>query len=191
MVECSDVHRAAGAHITCVKNFSTYLWGPDEVEVMRAVGNRRGVELYGSATVRPSDSKQLKVDACTKKYGCAQAQRAIEGCTVVAKAETAGGPKPSAKPQSASAEATGRRSAPAIRPKDASGPQVAAPLDTDWFDSLFAPNEDRPPAAPMELDDFLTMCNSGSAPGAPTAKQGSAKLSGESDALIFQDFGSW
>merc|ERR1719301_430160 len=41
-VACSDVHRAAGAHITCVKNFNTYLWGPDEVALMTAIGNRRG-----------------------------------------------------------------------------------------------------------------------------------------------------
>lgn len=39
---CSDVHRAAGAHITCVKNFNTYLWSPDEVHMMRMVGNRKG-----------------------------------------------------------------------------------------------------------------------------------------------------
>merc|ERR1711972_611919 len=66
-VACSDVHRAAGAHITCVKNFSTYFWGPDEVEVMKVVGNSRGTCIYGAATVQPSDPKSHKVNACTKK----------------------------------------------------------------------------------------------------------------------------
>jgi len=28
-----------------LRNFSTYLWSPDEVEMMRAVGNRRAKEL--------------------------------------------------------------------------------------------------------------------------------------------------
>lgn len=62
----SDVHRAAGAHITCVKNFSTYLWGPDEVEVMKAVGNSKGRDVYGDVTVLASDPKHHKVAACTK-----------------------------------------------------------------------------------------------------------------------------
>jgi len=76
-VACSDVHRAAGAHITCVKNFNTYLWGPDEVEVMRAVGNKTGKELYGSVVVSTSESKDSKVASCTKKYGSPQIQEVM------------------------------------------------------------------------------------------------------------------
>jgi hypothetical protein len=77
-VSCSDVHRAAGAHITCVKNFNTYLWGPDEVELMKAVGNKRGKELYGSSVVSPSDSKESKVASCTQRYGSAQVQGLVQ-----------------------------------------------------------------------------------------------------------------
>lgn len=77
-VSCSDVHRAAGAHITCVKNFNTYLWGPDEVELMKTVGNKVGKELYGSSAVLPSDSKVSKVASCTKKYGSAQVQDSVQ-----------------------------------------------------------------------------------------------------------------
>merc|ERR1712125_176338 len=76
-VSCSDVHRAAGAHITSVKNFNTYLWGPDEVEVMKAVGNKTGKELYGGVVVSPSDSKDSKVARCTEKYGSAQVQELV------------------------------------------------------------------------------------------------------------------
>merc|ERR1712151_801879 len=76
-VACSDVHRAAGAHITCVKNFNTYLWGPDEVEVMKAVGNNIGKRVYGNALVLPSESKDRKVANCVKKYGGAETQQVI------------------------------------------------------------------------------------------------------------------
>ncbi|CAE7733401.1 AGD9, partial [Symbiodinium pilosum] len=76
-VTCSDVHRAAGAHITCVKNFSTYLWSPDEVSMMRLVGNNRAQELYrpsSSLSWSPQDSKERKVQLCTQLYGSAKAQ---------------------------------------------------------------------------------------------------------------------
>jgi hypothetical protein len=76
-VSCSDVHRAAGAHITSVKNFNTYLWGPDEVEVMKEVGNKVGKELYGSTLVSPCDTKESKVACCTRKYGSAQVQELV------------------------------------------------------------------------------------------------------------------
>mmetsp|Transcript_8082 Transcript_8082/g.13002 ORF Transcript_8082/g.13002 Transcript_8082/m.13002 type:complete len:278 (-) Transcript_8082:103-936(-) len=81
-VTCSDIHRAAGAHITCVKNFSTYLWSPDEVEMMRAVGNRRAKELYrrGAAGLswQPQDSKERKVKLCTELYGSEAVQHAVQ-----------------------------------------------------------------------------------------------------------------
>eukprot|EP00928_Gymnodinium_smaydae_P010086 TRINITY_DN1378_c0_g2_i1.p1 TRINITY_DN1378_c0_g2~~TRINITY_DN1378_c0_g2_i1.p1 ORF type:complete len:302 (-),score=50.04 TRINITY_DN1378_c0_g2_i1:181-1020(-) len=77
-VSCSDVHRAAGAHITSVKNFNTYLWGPDEVEVMRSVGNKVGKDLYGCTTVQPSESKDSKVSCCAGKYGGEATQRAVK-----------------------------------------------------------------------------------------------------------------
>ena len=79
-VSCSDIHRAAGAHITCVKNFSTYLWSPDEVEMMR-LGHRRAQELYRPGAARswqPSDSKDRKVKLCTELYGTEAVQRAVK-----------------------------------------------------------------------------------------------------------------
>lgn len=89
-VACSDVHRAAGAHITSVKNFNTYLWGPDEVEVMKAVGNREAASRYGNGMVCQSDSKNSKVANCTQKYGGAQTQRLIQNQVEEAKARETG-----------------------------------------------------------------------------------------------------
>lgn len=76
-VACSDVHRAAGAHITCVKNFNTYLWGPDEVALMKAVGNGRGRGLYGPEVVCASAAKSVKVAYCTSKYGSSEVQERV------------------------------------------------------------------------------------------------------------------
>jgi len=98
-VTCSDVHRAAGAHITCVKNFSTYLWSPDEVEMMRSVGNTRAKDLFrpgSEVSWQPAESKEQKVRHCTKLYGADAVQlavkRHVEAATAVA--------GPNATPQS-------------------------------------------------------------------------------------------
>merc|ERR1719163_318176 len=58
---CSDVHRSVGTHITKVKGCTgTYLWGPDELQRMQAVGNLRGDEVYGADKVNPCASKEKK-----------------------------------------------------------------------------------------------------------------------------------
>lgn len=75
--ECSDVHRGCGTHISKVKNFSTYLWGPDEVELMKSIGNKRGRVLYGDATIQPGMSKQDKVIKCTSKYGSSRVRELV------------------------------------------------------------------------------------------------------------------
>lgn len=202
-VACSDVHRAAGAHITCVKNFSTYLWGPDEVQVMRAIGNCRGRDLYGNVVVYPSDSKQCKVDACTKKYGCAQVQKTVEDHITAAKADAAGFPKPNV--QSVTVKSVYPIKALVALPQDASREKLVTVSDTDWFDRLFASNEvlpeqpaDKVPfgkghASPSEvdLDVFLDMCNSLPATAVDVTKQSSSRVSDGLDDEIFEDFGKW
>jgi len=125
-VACSDVHRAAGAHITCVKNFNTYLWGPDEVEVMKAVGNGVGKRLYGSALVLPSDSKDIKVAKCTKKYGGSEAQQLVRSHVDAATAT----PTPK--------ERRGSNSVPEVLPAARTNEtkhrcQIAS---DDWFDEI-------------------------------------------------------
>jgi len=68
-ITCSDVHRSVGTHITKVKGCTgTYLWGPDELEKMRAIGNQRGAEIYGTKKVDPDASKDQKQVYVTEKY---------------------------------------------------------------------------------------------------------------------------
>jgi len=138
------VHRAAGAHITCVKNFSTYLWGPDEVALMKSTGNKNGRELYGSVTVLPSDTKQHKVDVCTAKYGNPKVQKTIELQVAAATALTSTGPRSSSN-QGSSPEPR-VRSATVM---EAASTKQSAPVgkEKSLFDEMFA-DDVRPVAAP-------------------------------------------
>jgi len=68
-VVCSDVHRSVGTHVTKVKGCTgTYLWGPDELEKMKSIGNRGAEELYGSKQISPDASKESKQQFVTDKY---------------------------------------------------------------------------------------------------------------------------
>lgn len=204
---CSDVHRAAGAHITCVKNFSTYFWGPDEVEVMKAVGNSRGTCIYGDATVQPSDPKNYKVNACTKKYGCPHIEESIRALIASAsKASLASQmSEPQAQPPNSALIARAGASRAESQVNVVAKAKLIAASDTDWFDELFA-QQDFPPAPvykselkareqpatthTTDLDDFLNMCSS---PG-PTAVAIDRKkdvLGHGLDDPIFADFGNW
>jgi len=68
-VTCSDVHRSVGTHITKVKGCTgTYLWGPDELQQMRTVGNDGAEKIYGNAKIEPTASKEKKQQFVVNKY---------------------------------------------------------------------------------------------------------------------------
>jgi Putative GTPase activating protein for Arf len=49
-ISCGSHHRGIGTHISKPKGCTgTYLWGPDEIERMRSMGNARAAELYGGS----------------------------------------------------------------------------------------------------------------------------------------------
>lgn len=143
-VTCSDVHRAAGAHITCVKNFSTYFWGPDEVALMKAVGNARGKEIYGQAAVLPSDSKAHKVGACTKKYGSSEVQKAIDSQIAAVTSDSASFSLLDAKPKRPASPILAT-STPEARGHTKTTAKAKTKSEPDWFDELFGLEE--PPLA--------------------------------------------
>lgn len=186
-VACSDVHRAAGAHITCVKNFNTYLWGPDEVALMRAVGNRRGLELYGREVVSPSADKSAKVAFCTRKYGNPEVQQRVAEEVAEAKAK--------AEAVLVEPAVTGRDSVsrPAV--------MLAKPAaEEDWFAALAGCKEPELEQATLRkgtaaqatmnasepeqlsIDDFLAVCN-------PAAEKVPARATIEED--LFEGWESW
>lgn len=68
-VTCSDVHRSVGTHITKVKGCTgTYLWGPDELDRMREVGNDGAEKMYGDSKISPTASKEEKQQFVIDKY---------------------------------------------------------------------------------------------------------------------------
>lgn len=68
-IVCSDVHRSVGTHITKMKGCTgTYLWGPDEVEKMLSVGNRKAEEIYGDNKVSAAANKAEKQRFVEDKY---------------------------------------------------------------------------------------------------------------------------
>jgi len=85
-VTCSDVHRSVGTHITKVKGCTgTYLWGPDELERMKTIGNRCADEIYGATKVDPGASKDQKQRYVVEKYE----MRSFAGKSVPAKKDSA------------------------------------------------------------------------------------------------------
>jgi len=125
---CSDVHRAAGAHITCVKNFNTYLWGPDEVALMKAVGNKRARALYGQEVVSPQTDKNTKVAYCTRKYGNPETQQLVAKEVAAAKEQAQG------NQTAASGGAHVKQSSPA---QSQVQPQFLHSAAANFFDDFF------------------------------------------------------
>eukprot|EP00930_Biecheleria_cincta_P100876 TRINITY_DN924_c0_g1_i2.p1 TRINITY_DN924_c0_g1~~TRINITY_DN924_c0_g1_i2.p1 ORF type:complete len:312 (+),score=64.87 TRINITY_DN924_c0_g1_i2:117-1052(+) len=203
---CSDVHRAAGAHITCVKNFSTYLWGPDEVEVMKAVGNSKGRSVYGDATVQPSDPKHHKVIACTRKYGCPRIAESIRALVASATEASCAGSmsKPLVQLPTSASIARNRACSAESQSNIVAKAKPIAASDTDWFDELFAQDGFVPaPVCVNELtagedsatgtkdrDNFLNMCSS-SGPAVVATEKKQDLLGHGLDDLVFADFGNW
>jgi len=89
-VTCSDVHRSVGTHISKVKGCTgTYLWGPDEMEMMRSVGNRRADATFGTKKISPDSTKEQKqryvVDKYVNRAFVTEASSARDGGSAVSK----------------------------------------------------------------------------------------------------------
>jgi len=73
-IDCAQIHRHIGRHISQVKSISTgtYLWFPDEIEVMKQMGNKRVDMIYlgGQNIPKPneSDTRQKKEAYIRDKY---------------------------------------------------------------------------------------------------------------------------
>ena len=67
-IDCAQVHRRVGRHVSQVKaiNTGTYLWYEDEIEVMRAAGNERSNRiLLGSNAANGAEERKLIAQAKT------------------------------------------------------------------------------------------------------------------------------
>lgn len=74
-IDCAQVHRGLGRHISQVKSISsgTYLWYPDEIACMDTIGNKRAnswlLALQSKSEVtRPTDSRESIARHIADKY---------------------------------------------------------------------------------------------------------------------------
>lgn len=119
-VQCADVHRGLGTHVSKVKGCSgTYLWGPDEIARMQEMGNAAVNAQFGGniADTKPAAhaSKEQRLEICRRKY---------EQRVWVQPAEDARLPERGIRPST--------RVAASVRAV------VAAPSETSLLDDLFS-----------------------------------------------------
>jgi len=129
----------------------TYLWGPDELEKMRAVGNHGANEVYGAEKVNPTASKEQKQQYVSEKYekrsfaGKPTSARALKTYSQNARVEK---PEPSI-PRSDQAGLAGNatRDVAIVAPRNCSNMKGgAAPavckVPDSFFDDIFNEAED-------------------------------------------------
>ena len=159
---CYGLHRALGAHVTRGKCLGLDAWKPEEVELLRSMGNARARSLY-EANVPPgfarptAGSADREVAAWIrdkyerKKYFASGTTESAMPSSVVNVAP-AGAPMP---PQTAAASARATEDllgdflSPSPLPSScASQPSAAVPSasTSDWMHELAMP----PPAAPLQ-----------------------------------------
>jgi len=62
-IDCAQVHRHLGSHISKIKScMGTYLWHPDEIECMTAMGNKKAKYVYDCAAVVSRDGSMTNDD---------------------------------------------------------------------------------------------------------------------------------
>eukprot|EP00444_Apocalathium_aciculiferum_P028423 CAMPEP_0183433652 /NCGR_PEP_ID=MMETSP0370-20130417/61524_1 /TAXON_ID=268820 /ORGANISM="Peridinium aciculiferum, Strain PAER-2" /LENGTH=285 /DNA_ID=CAMNT_0025620045 /DNA_START=47 /DNA_END=904 /DNA_ORIENTATION=- len=194
-VRCADVHRAMGTHISKVKGCSgTYLWGEDELQNMRQMGNANAESKYGAAKPASEASKDERVLLARRKYeslaytGSAaaqqqQQQQQQQRHRQQQQQSEGEGFAPSTACVAKVSVAKLAVQATAWSPPQASAPRPkarAAALDVLDWDTLFADDSmhagsvtTKPAAASSKLadssmDDFLGMCLPSPQPAMPT-----------------------
>jgi len=158
-IDCAQVHRNLGRHISQTKaiNTGTYLWYPHELAVMREIGNARAAKALAGGPAKPSrDAPRSEKDAYARdKY---EARRWGPGFTAVAR-EAPPTPAVPASPPAPAAEAQ--------------TPPTASELVNVWVQSNAPkPAEVVPPAAeaPTPADvDLICLEANGLASAAPAA----------------------
>mmetsp|Transcript_53392 Transcript_53392/g.138093 ORF Transcript_53392/g.138093 Transcript_53392/m.138093 type:complete len:273 (-) Transcript_53392:223-1041(-) len=211
-VRCADVHRAMGTHISKVKGSGTYLWGEDELQSMRQIGNANAESRYGASKPAPEASKEERVEFARRKYeslahaGSVVAQQ-HDGADVVP--STARAAKVSVAKPAVQASAWAPPQASAPRPQAKPQASVAALNLLDWkaffADELVQPKfVTREPAAAAvkvadsSMDDFLGMCLPSPQSLLPTVAHQTRVLvpaggppATSSDDTLWSDFGAW
>jgi len=72
-IVCAGIHRNLGTHISRVKSVMLDSWKPEEIELMRNLGNKKGSELWqgsldSTTPIRSNDSVALREQWIKSKY---------------------------------------------------------------------------------------------------------------------------
>jgi len=166
---CSDVHRSVGTHITKVKGCTgTYLWGPDELEQMRQMGNTGADRKFGAKKISPDAGKELKQSYVIDKYDrlafASKAHELSQPQSLSKKEiETTGKVAPtgfaSAQPgKTASVGYDVSAKCPAPCTQDAPRSR-AAEIKDSWFDDFFSDNTPAGKTAEHSLKQITSRSN--------------------------------
>ena len=166
-IDCAQVHRNMGRHISQTKaiNTGTYIWHEPEIAVMREVGNFVAARAYAKAPPKPAQgaAPEEKRAYAEKKYATKEWGPVYTPADPMADWRLAAKAKREAD---AAAAAAAKAAAPAPRPRPAAptglrAAKKATPADLDLmsFEPLAAPPAPVPspapaPAAWSEWSDF-------------------------------------
>ncbi len=166
-IDCAQVHRSLGRHITQTKaiNTGTYLWFPHEIAVMREVGNAVAAKMHPGAPKPSRDaSAETKAAIAHDKYVRGRWRVAVapgDGAVAAASAPPTAQPPPAFAPQPTTAR--GGRQAPATRGTNALKARRTPPTGNTEVADLISWADDEGDAQP-------------SAPTAAAAEAGTAHL---------------
>ena len=158
-IDCAQLHRHIGKHISQTKNFSTYMWYPDEVDLMHDVGNTRANAVYmaraPASLCKPSQdaAHAVKLEYVRCKY---EQQKYLT-------AEVVG--------STASASAKLYRSSAVV-----SSTSTATPLASNWAQSRPATTAVAAPIAVNKLSGTTLSSNLWNAPASKTVNPSSTDL---------------
>jgi hypothetical protein len=167
-LDCAQVHRHLGRHISQVKtiNTGTYLWFPYEMALMRTIGNARAAWAYRGAPPKleagaPASAKQERAQALygDRRWGAPQYEQEAQPPYVA--------PAPPLAPSQAPIQAVGVAKA-ASKPKMARA-VLAKSCDAGFGDLISF--EASPEGATADAPKYSVMSPLRTAGGAPWAEQ--------------------
>lgn len=152
---CADIHRGIGTHISKVKGCTgTYLWGPDEIERMQKIGNRRAKVRYGGGLCPQGASTEERKAHCARKY-----EGKLEQVLASLEAETQSAPPAALRTLQPKVEASKEAPLQVITSQPAPAAKAVS-KEIDLF-ALDSPLELPLRKEDLSLDDFLADCLGG------------------------------
>jgi len=167
-IDCAQVHRNLGRHVSQTKaiNTGTYLWFPHEIAVMREIGNARAQRAFSGAPAKPSRDAPAatKAEHARQKYELRRWGPAYSE-EVAPPSVTTAPPPPAKAAEAQLATAVPKRSKPTSGLSQARrhtpGPKESVVADLISLDDLEEPSAAVPAAAPASSDSWAAFADFG------------------------------